>query len=695
MYNALSDIVEVGSSAYNTFIDYATQMHLVHASTNRLANAIVPFTEDLYENGIASNDAAEGLDAYNKSMISTADEAEDVAKEIEKINAAMIDTSNNLILAVGKFPEVEFPTFNVDNYQKTIERMELRLEELIGAPIDLPKIVNKDFLKGLNLTEKQITEFLTEYTLSGEDIIDIDSLERGTSAFEDTIWHLNMSTGLFTDKTADSKSVMAAYTQYMSSYGVKGAEAYSISMLSASLTTKQLEKAGYDHNTVLQIIGGSMDGLSTRSGILWDSMNYDMLTTQAGLDTTATKIQTIKDLLDSLKSKSIVVDITENITRKYIEDTEDDVKWHGTLPDPGSNLAKDMWGIDIFDPKWWSEGWNSIIGGLSGIGSKKGELTTLPDGTVVIRANAKGGIHGLQHGITETKGPQQAIIGEAGAEAVVPLEGSNRKYGKSILQQILPKYFPDLAMMQAGGVAGALSTDTTIRQGGKQINITVSTDASELNSAIITFKDAITTFTTSNTTYISTLTPLINNFRDSLSDLLNTIQMFGITMISSSDYFYGQTTTASNMILSTATTFEKSIGIASTILYTNIIRLGKVLSTPIKVNVSVHTDGHQKGGIYNKATMGMFGEAGAEALIPLEGSNRKYGESLLREIIPSYYPDLMFQGGGLFTGGGVSSIDNSRNNEENYNIMGPVSINANNVEEIGRDLKYRYRMSKS
>jgi hypothetical protein len=299
-----------------------------------------------------------------------------------------------------------------------------------------------------------------------------------------------------------------------------------------------------------------------------------------------------------------------------------------------------------------------------------------------------------QKGITETKGPQHAVIGEAGAEAVVPLEGANRKYGKSILQQILPKYFPDLAMMQAGGVAGALSTDTTIRQGGKQINITVSTDASELNSAIITFKDAITTFTTSNTTYISTLTPLINNFRDSLSDLLNTIQMFGITMISSSDYFYGQTTTASNMILSTATTFEKSIGIASTILYTNIIRLGKVLSTPIKVNVSVHTDGHQKGGIYNKATMGMFGEAGAEALIPLEGSNRKYGESLLREIIPSYYPDLMFQGGGLFTGGGVSSIDNSRNNEENYNIMGPVSINANNVEEIGRDLKYRYRSSK-
>jgi TP901 family phage tail tape measure protein len=74
---------------------------------------------------------------------------------------------------------------------------------------------------------------------------------------------------------------------------------------------------------------------------------------------------------------------------------------------------------------------------------------------------AKGGIAGLQSGITKTKGPMFSMIGEAGAEAVVPLEGSNRKYGLGILKEIIPNYFPELTRvtaLQTGGVGGMGST---------------------------------------------------------------------------------------------------------------------------------------------------------------------------------------------------------------------------------------------
>jgi len=53
-----------------------------------------------------------------------------------------------------------------------------------------------------------------------------------------------------------------------------------------------------------------------------------------------------------------------------------------------------------------------------------------------------------------TSGPTPAIIGERGAEAVIPLEGANKKFGKDILDYIIPKYYPEL-MKQRGGIAGA------------------------------------------------------------------------------------------------------------------------------------------------------------------------------------------------------------------------------------------------
>jgi len=57
------------------------------------------------------------------------------------------------------------------------------------------------------------------------------------------------------------------------------------------------------------------------------------------------------------------------------------------------------------------------------------------------------------------KSPEVALIGEAGPEAVVPLVGANRKFGKRILEYILPRYYPELmTKAQAGGIFGTTYT---------------------------------------------------------------------------------------------------------------------------------------------------------------------------------------------------------------------------------------------
>ena len=66
------------------------------------------------------------------------------------------------------------------------------------------------------------------------------------------------------------------------------------------------------------------------------------------------------------------------------------------------------------------------------------------------------------------RGPQQAIIGENGAEAVVPLEGKNKKYGAQILQKILPMFG-----MQEGGIVGEPITPTPIDIGEQPITLSL------------------------------------------------------------------------------------------------------------------------------------------------------------------------------------------------------------------------------
>jgi hypothetical protein len=84
---------------------------------------------------------------------------------------------------------------------------------------------------------------------------------------------------------------------------------------------------------------------------------------------------------------------------------------------------------------------------------------------------ATGGVALAQKGFI-TRGPQPAIIGEDGSEAVIPLEGRNKKYGKEILKYILPKYYPDLKYMQYGGISGGGGNTYATTTNTESFNIT-------------------------------------------------------------------------------------------------------------------------------------------------------------------------------------------------------------------------------
>jgi len=103
-----------------------------------------------------------------------------------------------------------------------------------------------------------------------------------------------------------------------------------------------------------------------------------------------------------------------------------------------------------------------------------------------------------------------------------------------------------------------------------------------------------------------------------------------------------------------------------------------------------------KGGIFKSPSLGMFGEAGAEAIIPLEGSNKKFGANLLSAIIPEYYPEMMNAGGAIYGGDSYNrAVTHSAGDSyaENYNIMGPVNVASQDPIDFMNKMKSNYRAS--
>lgn len=344
-------------------------------------------------------------------------------------------------------------------------------------------------------------------------------------------------------------------------------------------------------------------------------------------------------------------------------------------------------------------------------------LTDVLTGNIKLPWGGKGGIFGLQKGLDMTKGATAAIIGEAGTEAVIPLEGGNKKYGERILKYILPKYFPDLKMMQAGGVVGSPTptgiggqivtvqvnpmlqnaVNTLINQGMSvgqawmQVGLLLQTVGPEMmtvltdgiNANVETLTGGMTTATTqlsdSVTTSTDVLAENIVKAGDSTADILDKVGKQFLYYVGN----IGQTLQA--YVRDSGTIFQSQTFNAADYLYSAIER-------------AFAKSGYQKGLIATQPTLGMFGEKGAEALIPLEGANRKYGKELLQYIIPEYYPELMKQAGGVFGAGSYGrsiSYGGDTINEDNFAIYGSISVNGiQNVSDFMNELKMRARTAR-
>ena len=108
--------------------------------------------------------------------------------------------------------------------------------------------------------------------------------------------------------------------------------------------------------------------------------------------------------------------------------------------------------------------------------------------------------------------------------------------------------------------------------------------------------------------------------------------------------------------------------------------------------------GEQRGGIFSRPTLGIFGEAGPEALIPLGGKNKKFGAKLLEYIIPRYYPNLLryAQEGGIFgaTYNKTITYTTGPSTTEQYNITGPITVTGvANVQDFMNELRTRARVA--
>jgi len=425
------------------------------------------------------------------------------------------------------------------------------------------------------------------------------------------------------------------------------------------------------------------------------------------------------------------------------------------IDNPGEWPVNIMFGEEKTEEKYfWDSLYDIIFGGTRGFGSFY---------------QAKGGVSGLQTGMAETKGAQLAMIGEAGAEAVVPLEGANKKYGRNILQNIIPKYFPDLAFMQEGGVVGgpatgifskfedfltilrdfALSNKSQLDSLLAEFSSTeedLEIDADEFNKRVkegsLSTKAILINIANYLKATFNNLANIINDFNNGISRLLEEISTI-ITELGG----------LSSNIESSATVFYDTVILAAASFSNQVAAVGGARSTTpggtpggppggssggssghrVDRTYTKEEDGmwhgyvisssgesrlvagdhdrdklidwlmknypRQKslnwaeGGIASKPTFGMFGEAGAEALIPLEGRNKKFGKRILESIIPSYYPELMKQGGGVY-GGSTSTTNYGDSYKEDYTVTGPITVQAQDPVDFMNQLKNRYRTTR-
>jgi len=787
--------------AYQVVMDFAMATHEAEQAIDKAGDTIGDFSEDLVDNELASYEVISAYNDYMETLHNLDVSVEDTREEHELLKLALkgvAQTASEMWVALSGFPKVQFPEFDLAGYESKFDSFkkelsgfddawnqlgypkwvmpdnieiegeipniiddewlasqgftgdqieflrgkfgvgldtirDILINEFSMLPSDIPEgLITKDWLKEQGLSQKDIDDL----QLRGGDFIDFDTITRGSEAFEEALYNINKQTGYFTDKSADSATVLDAYLKYVSQW-VPETEAYSSATAIAAITMKELVERGEDEDEILRIVGGDFKQVAKYGQSGLSSISSDADTVNKKLQTTIDRIGNIRDELIKLGQEEFIIHLVEEVERRT-KDKDDDGGDGGFFDTLGN-----MW--DFLNPGKRAK--NAIEDARKKWEELHGESGIIPK---------------LKTGITETTQPIQALIGENGAEAVVPLEGANRKYGKQILEKIIPKYFPDLTPMQTGGVASvnnALTkiasiktlledissindllesinsilstginiiiptdglpiknvtqtpaTDTglpfrrgttetveqgegggagasssanggifnalvTVRQGGKKINMEIYLQATEL-------ADAITLF---NTSMIETIIPKIEEagtgFKTNIEDSLSGIK-------SSADAFHTRVGDAADVLvlgmIGVVDAFKKAVEDVTPIKVEHTHTTIFIPIPPMKRAKGVIA-GLQKGIATTRGPQfAMIGERGPEAVVPLAGAFKDRGRDILQHIIPTYFPEMTRQEGG------ISNIDNS--SREEFNVLGPVTVNAiANVDDMVEEFKYRYR----
>jgi len=222
----------------------------------------------------------------------------------------------------------------------------------------------------------------------------------------------------------------------------------------------------------------------------------------------------------------------------------------------------------------------------------------------------------------------------------------------------------------------------------------------KVNSLVPVFEGVTDKLNNTVNTIINTLesrfNQIVNQIIPTLSDMLDTIK---------SDFAYWFSTDFRAIGEVVGNAFAERTSSALKLASGVIVGAAKEFSMLVTnagrtVRSKIYGQGYtyQRGMITDKPTMGVFGEAGAEALVPLEGKNKKFGRQILETIIPNYYPELLgieAQAGGIFNTSYTGGSTISEIYEDNYNITGPINVTGvQNVNDFMNTLKNKARASK-
>ena len=699
-YNdALQNLQDSGISGLDTIISMDDAQDHLASTIASLSEEMIPLINSLIEVGAVSSKTAKMFYDFIDNMYElaagetklgtttedVADSFDGVMDVIAQLAMSLIDGEDGAEKLSDVFDELlDLLGLNEMGYEE--------LNDIIGTAYNsTAEFSDEELILAASLKKVSSDLGIYQSGMSGADI----ATRLNLVATQD----LNTAIGILMNKVGDAVGNLSTYKDAMNELAIATKEALA-----------------YLHGGIVTIDGVETEvlGLTGAAQALeyyLNNTNFDDIVNGFGLEDLGPDKDDVNSYWDE------IVDATEEAAIE-IGDAGGDAGdfWY-------SNFVNNVQGV----VSWFStnilapiqRGWDKFINGL----------TNISQGRLPWDSEATGAIIAAQTG-TILKKPQMIMAGEAGAEAIVPLEGKNKKYGESILQHILPKYFG--MGMQGGGVVGGGLTgshsDEYYRQALYLIGVELPKASEELKNNILESGkrlgwDLNTYSKVAGGTIVNMFGQAGNEFHNNIDETTKEFtndmgELIKLVQDATGSWVHGEDSTEKAGTGHTGKAYWTGDGWSPNpndeverpkdwdkrrdYNYQKAKQEREAEDKKMQdfINAIIPKwkfPEFQRGGIAKSPTLGMFGEAGAEALIPLEGANKKFGRKMLESIIPDYYPELLQQTGGIFGGNTTTSnISNYGGDEytENYDINGPITVQAQDPADFVNKLKQTYRTTR-